>query len=77
MFIIMIVHLTHLTSHVVFHKVAFYVETYLYCISMIWWMYPRYLNLLLFADDNNLFCSNRDIANLSSMVCHKLRKLKT
>ena len=32
---------------------------------------------IIVADDTNLVCSNRDIANLSSMVCHKLRKLET
>ena len=32
---------------------------------------------IIFADDSNLFCSNRDIVILSIMVCHELSKLET
>ena len=39
-------------------------------------MYPSCF-IFFFADDTNLFCSNRDIVNLSIMVCHEISKLET
>ena len=37
----------------------------------------KLFKFIIFADDTNLFCSNRDIVNLSIMVCHELSKLET
>ena len=37
----------------------------------------KLFKFIIFADDTNLFCSNRDIVNLRIMVCHELSKLET
>ena len=39
----------------------------------------KLFKFIIFANDTNLFCSNRDIVNLSIMVglCHELSKLET
>ena len=37
----------------------------------------KLFQFIIFADDTDLFCSNRDIVNLSIMVCHELSKLET
>ena len=37
----------------------------------------KLFKFIICADDTNLFCSNRDIVNLSIMVCHELSMLET
>ena len=37
----------------------------------------KLLKFIIFADDTNLFCSNRDIVYLSIMVCQEVSKLET